>query len=162
MRIIAFSQLLRVKATKCKKCQSLRLLHIAEWNTPSLQAHHLTFRSEKALLVQMQSSTRQAQILVSSSFGVSFLFSIIYKYIFGCLICFFLPVLYPASIYSLSESNSGIYTIWCHVGMAIIGAESRRAVQSVPCYPDCSQQAVHYRESDEGVSPQLCSTYLCI
>ncbi|KAH9538921.1 hypothetical protein CY35_15G032600 [Sphagnum magellanicum] len=24
------------------------------------------------------------------------------------------------------------------------------AVQSVPCYPDCSQQSAHYRESDEG------------
>jgi hypothetical protein len=46
--------------------------------------------------------------------------------------------------------------------MAIIGAESRRAVQSVPCYPDYSQQSAHYRESDEGVSPQLSSTYLCI
>ncbi len=61
MRIITFFQLLRLRATKCKKCQSLRLLHIAKWNTPSLQAHHLTFRSEKALLVQMQSSTGQAQ-----------------------------------------------------------------------------------------------------
>jgi hypothetical protein len=46
--------------------------------------------------------------------------------------------------------------------MAITGAESRMAVQSVPCYPDCSQQSAHYRESDEGVSPQLSSTYLCI
>jgi hypothetical protein len=46
--------------------------------------------------------------------------------------------------------------------MGIIGAESRRAVQSVPCYPDCSPQLAHYRESDEGVSPQLSSTYLCI
>jgi hypothetical protein len=46
--------------------------------------------------------------------------------------------------------------------MAIIGAESRRVVQSVPCYPDCNQQLAHYRESDEGVSPQLSSTYLYI
>ncbi|CAK9208536.1 unnamed protein product [Sphagnum troendelagicum] len=33
--------------------------------------------------------------------------------------------------------------------MAIIGVESRRVVQSMPCYPDCTQQSAHYRESDE-------------
>ncbi|KAH9547921.1 hypothetical protein CY35_11G060300 [Sphagnum magellanicum] len=29
------------------------------------------------------------------------------------------------------------------------------AVQSVPCYPDCSQQSAHYKESDEGDQSDL-------
>ncbi|KAH8930861.1 hypothetical protein BDL97_20G003700 [Sphagnum fallax] len=44
-----------------------------------------------------------------------------------------------ATMMSVDENNSLLST----------AAQSRRAIQSVPCYPDCSQQSAHYRESNE-------------
>ncbi|CAM6079112.1 unnamed protein product [Sphagnum tenellum] len=58
-----------------------------------------------------------------------------------------------------SSSNSGFHrrsrklatmmSVDENSNLLLAAAQSRRAVQSVTCYPDCSQQSAHYRESNE-------------